>query len=236
MKHSNQADAKGQISIKCDYCEEILTSSFRLKTHYKNLHPGQPVLSRGHENFECTKCPDFFFMKHELEAHLNIEHGVETEKKYCKCCRVAYKDVHNCAVKKQRMNRTGRRNQVFPCNQCMREFSSPDYLSDHVKSVHENRLDYECQQCKKKFVSKNRLAQHIFQTHSSQVNCDVCDKKISNPAQLKRHKVFAHNETDGAVFCVHCPKSVFFSEQSYRVHMENKHGYNCSNLPKPETK
>ena len=107
MKHGG-GDFVGKregISIKCDYCEEILTSSFKLKTHYKNMHPGQPVFAGRHEKFECTKCRDFFFKKNELEAHLNLEHGVETEKKYCKICGSSYKNAHNCQEKRRRMDR-----------------------------------------------------------------------------------------------------------------------------------
>lgn len=207
--------------VKCDYCSEVFTNSFHIKKHYKNIHPGQPIIANGYEKYECTECPDFYFLKHELEAHLNLEHNLETELKHCKVCRLAYKGTHNCSLKKRQQKKC---EQKYPCPQCTREFTASQYLKNHIKSVHENRLDYECEQCKKKFVSKPRLTSHIFQTHSSQVNCGICDKKIANPQQLKRHKVFAHNETEGAIFCVHCPKSVFFNENTYKNHMENKHG------------
>ena len=151
---------------------------------------------------------------------MNLEHGLQTKMNYCKICRFEYKDVHNCCVQKQKGDK---RERKYPCSLCPREFSNHHHLIHHVKSVHENRLDHECKQCKKKFVSKARLTSHIFQTHSSQVNCEICDKKISNPQQLKRHKVFSHNETEGAIFCAHCPKSVFFLESTYNIHMKNKH-------------
>ena len=219
-KQSTKQSKKQLSSIPCDYCNEVFTASFFLKKHYKNLHPGQPIIAEGQNKYDCTKCHDFFFWKHELDAHLNLEHGVEMEHKYCKICRLPYKDVHNCGLLKQR-DKQGE--QKYLCSQCPREFTKPDYLKNHVKSVHENRLDFECEQCRKKFVSKTRLTSHIFQTHSSQVNCGICDKKISNPQQLKRHMVFSHNETKGAIFCIQCPKSVFFKESTYKVHMENKH-------------
>ena len=213
-----------KLSINCDYCDEVFTASFFLKKHYKNLHPDQPIIAEGHNKCKCLKCPDFFFLEQELDVHLNLEHGVDTEQNYCKICRQPYRDVHNCSLKKQRdKNNEEKCRGKYSCSQCTRVFSAADYLKDHIKSVHENCLDYECEKCKKKFVSKIRLTSHIVQTHSSQVNCGICNKKISNPQQLKRHMVFSHNETEGAIFCVQCPKSVFFKESTYKVHMENKH-------------
>ena len=209
-----------KLSINCDYCDEVFTASFFLKKHYKNLHPGQPIIANGQNRYDCTKCCDFFFWKHELDAHLNLEHGVEMEHKYCKICRLPYKKVHTCGLLKQKDKQL---EQKYLCSECPREFTNSVHLKNHVKSVHENRLDYKCEQCKKKFVSKIRLTAHIFQTHSSQVNCGICNKTISNPQQLKRHMVFSHNETEGAIFCVQCPKSVFFKESTFKTHMENKH-------------
>ena len=221
----NKPKSKKQLSsIPCDYCNEKFTASFFLKKHYKNLHPDQPIIADGHNKCKCLKCPDFFFLEQELDVHLNLEHGVDTEQNYCKICRQRYRDVHNCSLKKQRdKNNEEKYRGKYSCRQCTRVFSAADYLKDHIKSVHENCLDYECEKCKKKFVSKIRLTSHIIQTHSSKVNCGICDKKISNPQQLKRHMVFSHNETEGAIFCVQCPKSVFFKESTYKVHMENKH-------------
>ena len=50
-------------------------------------------------------------------------------------------------------------------------------------------------------------------------------ENIANPAQLKRHKVFTHKQTDGAWFCQRCPKSVFFSKSTYENHLKDKHRF-----------
>jgi hypothetical protein len=93
-----------------------------------------------------------------------------------------------------------------------------------IKVVHESRLDFGCDQCGKKLVSKIRLLAHVRQAHSSHIICDICNKKIANPDQLKRHKVFTHKETKGAFFCEKCPKSVFFLKKTYEHHLKDKHG------------
>ena len=65
--------------------------------------------------------------------------------------------------------------------------------------------------------------QHMKQSHSQNVTCDICDKKIANPDQLKRHKVFTHKQLKGAWLCDRCPKSVFFSKSTYDIHLKTKH-------------
>ena len=56
------------------------------------------------------------------------------------------------------------------------------------------------------------------------MTCDVCGKQAANPNLMKRHKIFMHNDTMGALFCEKCPKSVFFTQEKLEKHMKIKHG------------
>ena len=60
----------------------------------------------------------------------------------------------------------------------------------------------------------------MWKTHTQKVECDICLKTISNPNELKRHKVFVHKETEGAWLCEKCPKSAFFSQATFDKHMK----------------
>merc|ERR1740122_637640 len=75
----------------------------------------------------------------------------------------------------------------------------------------------------KKLATVKRLQNHISQCHSSHVVCEICQKQISNPYELKRHKVFVHKVTEGAWFCDKCPKNAFFSKATFLKHMKDKH-------------
>ena len=75
----------------------------------------------------------------------------------------------------------------------------------------------------KMWPTLNTLKNHVRKTHTEHVYCDICDKKISNPLELRRHKVFVHKETKGAWLCVECPKSAFFSKSTFDKHMKSKH-------------
>ena len=61
------------LSIPCDYCDEILKGTKRVKSHYQNWHPNQGNLVRGIDNktvkgqlilkcpFGVFKAPKMFF-------------------------------------------------------------------------------------------------------------------------------------------------------------------------------
>ena len=101
-------------------------------------------------------------------------------------------------------------------------FSTMTTLKHHIKSAHEKCADHECKICGKKLSSWLRLRGHMDQCHS-QVTCEICQKTASNPIELKKHKVFVHNDLNGAWLCEKCPKRVFFVKLNYENHMKNKH-------------
>ena len=59
------------------------------------------------------------------------------------------------------------------------------------------------------------------------MQCDICDKTLTNPNLLFQHKVFYHKETEGAFICEICPRRkhrVFKSQESYDKHKKDYHG------------
>jgi hypothetical protein len=95
-------------------------------------------------------------------------------------------------------------------------------MKSHIKRVHEKRQDFLCKPCRKYFGSHKDLKGHTDQCHS-QVTCEICNKEISNPFELKKHRVFVHKETEGAWICRNCPRKVFFTQFAYDKHKNEKH-------------
>ena len=93
----------------------------------------------------------------------------------------------------------------------------------HVLRVHEKRLDFPCEHCGKKWPTLSTMKNHARQAHTQQVICEICKKKISNPLELRRHRVFVHKQTEGAWLCPKCPKSAYFSKSTFEKHMRTKH-------------
>ena len=201
-----------KLNIKCDYCSEILRAGKELTNHYKRLHPNKSIVLDGIKKFKCDNCEDIFFSKHNFERHCYVQHGIETKKKCCQECFMTYTTQHNCQKKK-----------VNSCDHCNMIFSTKPNLKSHVLSVHEKRLDFACEYCGKTWATLPVLRNHVKQTHTQHVVCDICNKKISNPIELRRHKVFVHKETQGAWLCEKCPKRAFFSQSTFEKHIADKH-------------
>ena len=204
--------ASKKLNIKCDYCSEILRAGKELTNHYKRLHPNKSIVLDGIKKFKCDNCEDIFFSKHNFERHCYVQHGIETKKKCCKECFMTYSTQHKCQKKK-----------VYNCEHCSMISSAKPNLESHVLSVHEKRLDFACEYCGKKWATLPVLRNHMKQTHTQHVVCDICNKKISNPIELRRHKVFVHKETEGAWLCQKCPKRAFFSQSTFEKHIADKH-------------
>jgi hypothetical protein len=239
--------ANPKLHLKCDYCEEILITSKRFKVHYKNLHPGKPIITKGLTTLNCTNCDEFFFTGWELDRHLNLDHEIQTKLNFCKKCKMSYEKEHKhcrmdnlypCQTKKYLCNECGkyctskqllqRHIEVIheevkhACDQCSKSYSSRRLLASHKQSVHENCKDFECKPCGKQLGSYLKLRNHNWQSHS-QMTCEICGKQAANSTLMRKHKIFVHNETKGVLFCEKCPKSVFFTQSKFEKHMEDKH-------------
>ena len=218
-------DNKKHLIIQCDYCNEELRGSKRVKSHYRIWHHNQPIIAEGHKRYNCDKCSEFFFVQDELECHLNLDHGVKTEKKYCDRCNRSYKDTHDCYWIKKDMKLVPSQKKVpkiHPCSQCEKTFTLKVNLRSHVKSEHDKCFDFECIHCGKKFASSKTLKNHIWQSHSP-VTCEMCQKTVATSTELRKHKVFVHNKTEGAWVCEKCPKTVFFLISAFEKHVKDKH-------------
>ena len=56
------------------------------------------------------------------------------------------------------------------------------------------------------------------------MTCEICGKQAANPTLMRKHKIAAHNETKGVLFCEKCPKAMFFTQSNFEKHMNDKHG------------
>merc|ERR1719210_952024 len=78
---------------------------------------------------------------------------------------------------------------------------------------------FDCPHCDKKWQNEREVLRHIKAAHRP-ATCKMCNHKCSSFNELKRHKVLVHGIMEGAWLCQMCPKSVFFSERTYELHMK----------------
>ena len=121
------------LHLKCDYCDEILMTSKRFKVHYKNLHPGKPIITKGLTTFNCTICDEFFFTGWELDRHLNLDHEIQTKLNFCKKCKMSYEKEHkHCKMDNVYPCQT----KKYLCDECGKYFNSKQHLQKRIEVIH----------------------------------------------------------------------------------------------------
>jgi len=179
-------------------------------------------MAPGRTKYTCNLCSEFFFVQDELDCHLNLDHDVKMDKVYCKRCKYPCKDLrtHKCIGRNKHFSK--KKEQIFTCTQCQKTFKRNINLQSHIKSQHENSLDFDCTICGKKFALLKTLKNHIWQCHTP-VSCKICEKTVATSIDLKKHIVLVHNNTNGAWLCDKCPKKVFFVKTNFEKHIREKH-------------
>ena len=149
-----------------------------------------------------------------LTFHRYNIHGINDCANVCNVCNKPYKNFHKCQDRKKR--------ETVKCRHCDKIFKNVSNLRFHIKGFHNEDKTDVCKFCGKSFAGKPLLKTHIRQSHSRKT-CPHCQKSLLNRFFLKKHLVFDHGITEGALFCNICPKKVFFMEGMLKNHMQEKH-------------
>ena len=80
------------------------------------------------------------------------------------------------------------------CQYCHKTYSRQDYLTQHIKSVHERANKYLCDQCGKNFTQKGSLTRHVTSVHENirEFCCKHCNYQAISYNDLKKHAANAH--------------------------------------------
>lgn len=80
------------------------------------------------------------------------------------------------------------------CQYCHKKYSRQDYLTQHIKSVHERANKYTCDQCGKTFTQKGSLTRHVTSIHDNvrEFCCKHCSYQAISYNDLKKHAANAH--------------------------------------------
>ena len=185
---------------------------------YTKRKPGGKKGDVKKERFQCCKCEATFSTTWILDRHEYMRHGIKKHPNVCEKCHQPYKDVHTACTGVVK-NRT---KKFFPCGECDKVYTSKISLDIHINSFHKNERNFKCTLCDKAFGGAKTLSSHYGQCHDIQT-CPHCQKSLANKLALRRHMVYSHDVTDGAIFCNICPKKVFFSQTMYTNHMQRAH-------------
>lgn len=82
------------------------------------------------------------------------------------------------------------------CHLCSKVLCNSQYLSQHIRVVHENIREHGCSYCDMKFGSKSHLIIHERKhTGERPYSCEVCNKGFAQKSLYSYHKKRAHTSS-----------------------------------------
>ena len=188
------------VKYKCNFCQKTFKNWYgSLIKHQKDVHMVfQPKVVNIAREYSCSHCDKHFASVSDLKAHV-IE-------------------IHNAKLPENILQRS-------KCNICGKMFNS-DYLTMHIKQVHEKAGKVKCDICDQILANTATLKLHKKAKHekSKSFQCKLCDMAFSQPSALSNHKSNIH-ENMKKFQCTFCGKG-FNRKPDLRSHVNFIHEEN----------
>ncbi|CDH52766.1 predicted protein [Lichtheimia corymbifera JMRC:FSU:9682] len=174
---------------KCDECSMILSTKTSLRLHKFNIHSGEVTCEECNRSFENYRV----YFAHKVVFHqcqeiecpwADCNERFTTKKRF-------YRHIHNhnCAQNKL----------ACPVEGCPRLFARPDYLREHVNTIHKKEvIPCRVEGCPKTFLSKGQEYTHHQRMHVRRHHCTYpdCEASFGKPSDLQRHVLCNHENPD----------------------------------------
>jgi hypothetical protein len=222
-----EATIRRFMDIKCRICSTTFESFFRLKKHFKQLHPGDTAY------LSC--CDKKFTRRFELLDHIESHDTTITHR--CDDCGKTYK-TRNCL----RTHRKHQHEQPWAgemCAICGRMCANPGALRTHMLTHISSDRVFECYKCKSGRAYKNEqlLRKHMTTRHNcvrpdNMTVCHMCSSTFRE-SHLATHMKTVHCDEDREkVQCGVC--GFWLLQKTLKTHMakHNDQGVTCGECGK----
>ena len=189
--------------VPCQFCRKSFKDKYRLKYHVKKVHKKTVQLSK---DLPCTWCLKTFVSDESLKRHMNEKCGRRPKSYSCKLCDetfvtnyrlMKHKIVHMDCHQDDATMAVSEPRKIFlmvPCQYCHKSFNDDQYLMNHMKNVHREKLpSLPCSWCSKTFVSDEILKRHMNRCGKRPKSCNVCGATFVTKYHLKKHKIVHTN-------------------------------------------
>ncbi|XP_069704130.1 zinc finger protein 774-like [Periplaneta americana] len=189
-----------------------------ISVHEKTSLPLNTQLAAFYK-YNCTLCEpetvsfSSFFL---LCKHCRLKHN---SRGYVSCCERKLYSKMSLVSHMLKHRQPG----LYKCRHCGKELASElTYQKHMVRHIPDQERPFKCEHCYKGFATKSELQSHNDRIHQPKDEslasiCDLCGKKLANPATLISHKKYVHEKVRHAM-CHICPKT-FTNRRALKEHL-----------------
>lgn len=157
--HMNANHALIKQQFPCDQCHHVFPCKRVLENHFRSMHSKD-------KNFKCNQCGKQFKTDSTLYSHRKT-HSKDTPHK-CFDCGKGFKFKHHLEAHAVQHSKT--KEKTFECSFCHKKFAALNNLTKHRK-IHENTTsDFACHICGAKMMQKRYLKDHMKRVHQTRLD------------------------------------------------------------------
>ncbi|XP_065341980.1 zinc finger and BTB domain-containing protein 24-like [Cloeon dipterum] len=172
--------------------------------------------------FKCSQCGLFFESQTELKTHVKeLDHRIVGSSLYF--CSICSKSFTMSSSLRNHLKVHDSSHPSFECDVCHKTCSRKDYLEEHMRT-HTGKKPFKCSTCGKRFVGKTGLNHHrkIHGPPRKESVCEICGKEFTRKALWTHMKIH-----DKQLKCSVCGQ-LFATSGTLKNHMTRKH-YDAKN-------
>ncbi|XP_055850019.1 zinc finger protein 845-like isoform X2 [Episyrphus balteatus] len=142
----------------CDECHRVFPCKRVLLNHFRSVHSKD-------KPFKCNDCGKHFKTDSTLYAHRKT-HSKEAPHK-CFDCGKGFKFKHH--LDSHALQHKTTKEKTFECSFCHKKFAALNNLTKHRK-IHDNTSDFACHICGVKMMQKRYLKDHMKRVHQTRLD------------------------------------------------------------------
>ena len=226
-KHRDQN--KKFLMVECQYCQEVISSSVRLRIHIIQKHGGEPTLTVERNTVLARAKPGCVICNKQVENEADLERHIDEHKTDNECAFCSARFKHDQDRDRHEEKDHQEEPQKLSCKFCCIMNLTPEELREHVKLCHKPvevniNMGYKCRICRQIFYDEAKYHDHEL-SHKKSTMCVYCLRDFDSDVVRNSHERRLHITKYGVLQPIKCWYCTYMAKSSIhlRKHFDEKH-------------